>query len=117
MRVLLDTNILIHREARTIVRDDIAVGSRGSQILCLAFDLVQIIGNGPGLSKITTGQFIHSLMRLDGAPDLYTEGSDAYNHHDFVTALKDLFAFKILNEKQLQAGTSEEFKNARQGLD
>jgi hypothetical protein len=45
--------------------------------------------------------------------DLYSEGLKAYKANDYVTALKDLFAFQLLNEKQLQAATSEDLKNDR----
>jgi hypothetical protein len=49
--------------------------------------------------------------------DLYREGHEAYKNGDFVTALKDLFAFEILNEKHFQAGTSDELKKLRSALD
>jgi outer membrane protein assembly factor BamD (BamD/ComL family) len=55
--------------------------------------------------------------RCDSAPsityereDLYSEGLKAYKTSDYVTALKDLFAFNALNEKQFQATPSEEIK-------
>jgi hypothetical protein len=45
--------------------------------------------------------------------DLYNEGLKAYKINDYVTALKDLFAFNALNEKQFQATPSEEIKKVR----
>jgi outer membrane protein assembly factor BamD (BamD/ComL family) len=49
--------------------------------------------------------------------DLYTDGLKAYDAKDYVTALKDLFAFETLNEKRLQTSTSANVKDARARLD
>jgi hypothetical protein len=49
--------------------------------------------------------------------DLYSDGLRAYSAKNYVTALKDLFAFETLNDKRLQAGTSAEIKDARIKLD
>jgi hypothetical protein len=53
------------------------------------------------------------LQRLD----LYTDGQKAYKENDYVTALKDLFAFKLLNERKLQDGASDAAKDATTKLD
>jgi hypothetical protein len=45
--------------------------------------------------------------------DLYNDGQKAYKEMDFVTALKDLFAFETLNEKQLQDSASDTVKDFR----
>lgn len=49
--------------------------------------------------------------------DLYHEGLKAYKGDDYVTALKDLYAFEVLNYKRFQTGSSEEMKSFQTNLD
>ena len=58
-----------------------------------------------------------SLLCLSGSAyasergDLYTIGREAYAEKKYVTALKNLYAFYVLNEDTLQEPEHQEFKN------
>lgn len=75
-------------------------------------------------SAVTTAVISFGIVFCDFATadtlereDLYAQGQKAYSEKDYVTALKDLYAFEILNEKQIQSGTSDAAKQAHANLD